>query len=184
MVKRNLLKMACACFISFFACTLSAWTERLYAFEVHYPGEDFIWYNDAAIIPGTSLYYNAAHDNVVLIDTVPGQILSGLVPGQTYKLKVTYGSGYSLTSDSCYATFTYEEGEYDEDGTLIHGDTGTLASPDGLYGFYNVRENADFDPGDYPDYDEDEYNGVYLSSQCHFYIGVTDFDYIVIEIFR
>ena len=168
--------MACACFISFFACTLSTHADRLYAYEVHYPGEDFIWYNDGALITEASLYYNSNGSS--------GNSLADLVPGETYRLKVTRGRGYSITVDTCHATFTYFPSIYDEDGTLIQGDTGTLASPDGLYGFYNVCENADFDPGDYPDYDEDEYNGVYLSSQCHFYIGVTDFDYIVIEIFR
>ena len=182
MVKKKLLKMACACFISFFACTLNGQASTpLWCFEVHYPGEDFIRYNDGALISESSLYYN---NPIWFEETDNRRILDDLIPGQTYKLKVTYGSGYSITSDSCYVTFTYGDEVYDEEGTLIYVDTGTLASPDGLYGFYNVRDNADFTPEDYPDYDEDEYNIVYLLSQFHFYISAPAFDYIVIEIFR
>ena len=107
-----------------------------------------------------------------------------LIPGETYLLKVTYGSGYSLTVDSCFTTFNYVSETHEENGMWVYRNTGTLAHPCGYYGFYNVIDNLEFNLEDYPDYSLEELEGEYALTRLHFTLQAIGFSYIKIEILQ
>ena len=161
--------------VLFFACSLNSQAvEPIFVFESIYvdPDADIIWYNDMAIVPEGSL------------ENPPFYCFPILVPGETYLLKVTYGNSLPYTVDSCFTTFTYIPEGYEAGGVWVYPDTGTLAHPSGFYGFYNAKENLDFDPEDYSDYTEEELEAEYALSRLHFIFNTTAFNYIKIEIYE
>ena len=172
MRKINYLMSVCTSLVLFFACSLNCQAlGRIFLFESIYvdPDADIYWFNDEAVVP----------EGILLNSSFPQ-----LVPGETYLLKVTYGNSLPYTVDSCFTTFTYIPEGYEAGGVWVYPDTGTLAHPCGSYGFYNAKENLDFDPEDYPDYTEEELEAAYVLSRLHFSFSMAGFSYIKIEIFE
>ena len=152
----------------FMAATFSshAQWQCICGVESIYPDEEFIFYCDALILP-EGLLYNADPNT----PNMPFHAMPELVNGRTYKLKVTGGTGNNITVDSCYVAYS--------DGTLAH--------PCGYYGFYNIDlqgNNPGFDIEDYPGLTDEEYEAIYALSGFHFWMDITWFTYIKVEVFE
>ena len=166
--------------VLFFVITLNSgyagWEYRwvsLYTFEenVTFNGNSFEYYDETYVNLGNTLIYHQTAS------------IYGLVPGETYKLKVTYDN----TIDSCFTVYDFVRESYQvDDDFWMYENNGILASPDGFYGIYNVELDAPlpYDDGDYSDLDPDDdfFTWMSMCNGPHFVIGMTGLSYIKIEI--
>ena len=103
-----------------------------------------------------------------------------LIPGETYKLRITYDN----TIDSCYAIYDFVPESYELDGFWTYANTGLIVSPDDFYGIYNIQLDPPYlyNLEEYPDEEPDFYTWLGISSGTYFKIGLTGLSHIRIEI--
>ena len=143
--------------------------ERIFYFNSLEHGEEsFVSYLDETYIGDAYL-----HRDSIYFPT--------LIPGRTYLLKVTYDYN---NVDSCFVNYNYIPESYEIDGFWTYANSGTLAEPNGFYGFYNIDHDQIINYDEYPDASEEDLFYLETLAGFHFKIVLSNVICIKIEIYE
>ena len=162
------------CMIMFFASVLKSsaeWRWEVVYEYMCYESTDWVEYNDEVYLP-------MQHP-----ESDRDELRNQIIPGETCIMKIYTGNPLNPYIDSCYAIYDYIPESYEIDGFWTYANNGSLIEPGGEYGICNINGATPIDWEEYPDYSEEEMNGIIVQSDMFFYMATSAVpSYIKIEI--